>query len=114
MPTTQTILPPPPFVIDQQIDPRSPIGQWMLEIQAAQPLRLVDTSGGSYSESAPPAGASGSPGLSNQNQEITYVKKSSDGNTFTLNGVKGGALTLTAQYSHLKIKSDGVSWWQTG
>lgn len=113
MPTTQTVLPPPPFVIDEQIDPRSPIGQWLLEVQAFQPLRLVDTTAGNYSENAPPAGASGSPGITNQNQEITYVKKSADANTFTLNGVQGGALTLSAQYAHLKIKSDGVNWWRT-
>ena len=113
MPTTQTIFPPPPFVVDKQVDARSPLGQWFLEIQADQPLRLVDTTSGNYTEAAPPAGATGSPGLSNQNQEITYVKKSSDGNTFTLTGVQGGSLTLTAQYSHLKIKSDGVNWWRT-
>ena len=84
---------------------------WELIVQNLAPLNLVDTSGGDYAEDAPDAGV-GASGQSAQGKEISYVKTSSDGHTFTLNGVEGGALTLTAQYSHLKIKSDGTNWWQ--
>jgi len=31
-----------------------------------------------------------------------------------LNGVEGGPYTLTAQFSFLKIKSDGTNWWKVG
>lgn len=75
------------------------------------PLETVDTSGGSANFPVP---------LSSQNQnvEITFVKISSDGNTPTLtasgsdliNGASSKAMG-TAQYSHLKLKSDGDGNW---
>ena len=46
--------------------------------------------------------------------EISYVKTTADGNTYTLNGVEGGPYTLTAQFGFLKIKSDGTNWWRVG
>lgn len=110
MPTTQILLPPPTTFGSNN----SPSDHgYALILQNANPLNLVDTSKGSYSESAPAAGVQTS-GQSAQCKEITYVKTSSDGNTFTLNGVEGGPYTLTAQYQYLKIKSDGTNWWKTG
>jgi hypothetical protein len=40
------------------------------------------------------------------------VKSSSDGNSFTLTGVEGGSIVISAQYAHFKIKSDGTNWWK--
>ncbi len=108
MPTTQTILYPPP-VRQSNVDPQ--MIKWFLVLQALIPLRLVDTSNGAYAENAPPAGLNSSTGQSSQNQEITYVKSSADTNVFTLNGVQGGPYALTNQYDALKIKSDGTNWW---
>ena len=88
---------------------------WELETQGANPLRTVDTSAGSYTENPPPAGLNESTGQTNQNQEITYVKKSADPNTFTLEGsnLPLGPYILTAQGQVLKIKSDGTDWWKS-
>ena len=86
---------------------------WLLLVQLEHPLVLVDTSAGSFSEAAPVAGVASS-GQTAQNQEITFKKTSADGNTFTLTGVEDGPLTLTAQFSFFKIKSDGTNWWRTG
>jgi len=85
--------------------------KWFFTLQSLLPLRIIDTSNGSYAETPPPAGLNASTGQSNQNQEITYIKASSDANVFTLSGVLGGPYTLTAQYQSLKIKSDGTNWW---
>jgi len=115
MPTTQTIRRLPP-TRHAKIPPE--MVYWELETQQSAPLRVIDTSAGSYSENPPEAGLNSSTGQTNQNQEITYVKKSADGNTFTLTGVggnlPGGPYTLTAQWQTLKIKSDGTDWYKVG
>lgn len=85
--------------------------KYLQTLQRRLPLETVDTSAGSYAESAPPAGVNSQSGETNQNQEITYVKTSADANVFTLNGVEGGPYTLTAQLAFLKIKSDGTNWY---
>ena len=114
MPTTQTQLFPPP-TRSQAVDDKGflavPLRQWLFSLQNLLPLRVVDTTNGNYAETPPPAGLNATTGQSNQNMEITYVKSSADGNTFTLNGVEGGPYTLVGQYSHLTIKSDGTNWW---
>ena len=110
MPTT-VFLPPPPTT--QQSNLSSADYQWLLIAQNLAPLYEVDTSTGSYAETPPTAGVETS-GQSGQCKEITYVKTSADGNTYTLNGVEGGPYTLTAQFSFLKIKSDGTNWWKVG
>ena len=109
MPTTTTTLFPPPV---RGQDVTSPQTLYLFSLQKRLPLKKVDTSAGGYAESAPPAG--GTTGQNNLNQEISYVKTSADGNTFTLNGVEGGPYTLTAQYAFLRIKSDEVTWWKIG
>lgn len=114
MATTQTVLFPPPLraLIAAAAGTLSDaFRKWFLTLQNLHPLNLVDTSGGSYSEATPPAGLNSTTGQSNQNQEIVYKKTSSDGNTFTLTGVADGSQTLTAQYSKVRIKSDGTQWW---
>jgi len=87
---------------------------WLELLQNQHPLAEVNTSQGSFSQAVPPAGLASSTGQTNQNQEITFKKTSSDGNTFTLSGAMDGPLTLTAQYSFFKIKSDGTNWWRSG
>ncbi len=82
-------------------------------MQGLAPLYEVDTSKGSYTEEVPAAGVLSS-GQTGQCKEITFVKTSADGNTYTLKGVQGGNLTLTAQFSYFKIKSDGTKWWRVG
>jgi hypothetical protein len=108
MSTTQTTLFAPPL--------RGSIEKWLLTLQFLLPLRVVDTSADSYSENAPPAGSASSSmtGQSNQNQEIIYIKSSSDANTFTLNGVQGGPFVLTDLLQSIRIKSDGTDWWPVG
>lgn len=88
--------------------------KWLFSVQMLMPLIAVDTSGGDYTETVPPAGLNATTGQSNQNMERTYVKSSADGHTYTLHGVEGGDLTLTAQYGFFKIKSDGTNWWKIG
>lgn len=108
MPTTQTVLFPPPLRganLTQQLQ------QWLFTIQNLLPLRLVDTSAGSYSEAVPPAGVNSTTGQSNQNQSILYIKISADANPFTLTGCANGGQALTAQWSALLIKSDGTRWY---
>jgi hypothetical protein len=85
--------------------------KYLQTLQRRLPLETVDTSAGSYAETAPPAGVNSQSGETNQNQEITYVKTSADANVFTLNGVEGGPYTLATQLSFLKIKSDGTNWY---
>lgn len=112
MPTTQTTLFPPP-VRDSTLSESE--RKYLFSLQNLFPLRLADTSSGSYSEALPNAGLDNSQtGQSNQNQEITYVKSSADSNTFTITGAKGGPYTLTKQNQSLKFKSDGASWWKSG
>jgi hypothetical protein len=107
MPTTP-YLPPPPTTQGSALSATD--HGWLLIVQGLQPLYEVDTSKGSYTEAVPAAGVASS-GQTAQCKEITYVKTSADGNTYTLTGVKGGNLILTAQYSTFKIKSDGTNWY---
>jgi hypothetical protein len=112
MPTTQTVRRQPPL---RNANLSEPMQYWELETQQAAPLIKVDTSAGSFSEAPPSAGTNQSTGQTNQNQEITYIKTSSDANTFTLAGpnLPLGPYTLTAQGGILKIKSDGTDWWKS-
>ena len=114
---TQTQLFPPPTrsaAVDDKGFLGIPLRQWLFTLQNLLPLYTRDTSGGNIVEAAPPAGLNSTTGQSNQNMEITYVKSSADGHSFTLTGVQGGNIVISAQYAHFKIKSDGTSWWQTG
>lgn len=107
-PTTQTQLFPPPLRGTSLSDPEQ---KYLASLQYLSPLRVADTSAGSYSEALPAAGLNASTGQSNQNQEIIYVKGSADGNSFTVTGAISGPLTLTAQYDVARFKSDGTNWW---
>jgi hypothetical protein len=111
MPTTQTVVVPPPI---RGLNLPQTLINWLFTLQNLHPLNEVDTSQGQYSEEVPPAGLNSTTGTSNQNQEITFVKVSGDGNTYTLNGAEGGPLTLAVKGQFFKIKSDGTLWWQTG
>lgn len=108
MPTTQSTLPALPFGSDKQIGATTPIGKGLTAIQNGRLLRTANTSGGNYSESTPSASQ-------NQGQEITYVKTTADAHTFTLTGVNGGSVVLTAQTpnagSSVTVFSDGASWY---
>ena len=107
MPTTP-YLPPP---LNKRGSHFSQIDfNWALIVQGLAALYEVDTSAGDYAETVPAAGVETS-GQTGQCKEIIYVKNSSDGNTFTLHGVEGGDLTLSDQYSVLRVKSDGTNWW---
>ena len=122
MATTETILTPPPLrdkVANALGKLSDSIASWLFLLQRHSKLRLVDTTGGNYAETTPPAGLGASTGQSNQNQEIIYKKISADGNTFTLNPsangpMPEGAQTLTTQWSKLRIKSDGTNWYVVG
>lgn len=117
MPVSQTQLFPPPTrsaAVDDKGFLGIPLRQWLFTLQNLLPLVTVDTSGGNVVQAAPPAGLNSTTGQSNQNMEITYVKSSSDGNSFTLTGIQGGSVVISAQYAHFKIKSDGTNWWRTG
>jgi hypothetical protein len=116
MPVTQTQLFEPPAqskAVDDGQRLAPPLREWLFSVQNLLPLVVVDTSGGNIVQSVPAAGLNSTTGQSNQNMEITYVKSSADGNSFTLNGVQGGAIVISAQYAHFKIKSDGTNWWRT-
>lgn len=105
--TISTLRPPP--LRDSGIP--AAMQYWFFDVQRLEQLALIDTSAGSFAENVPAAGLNTATGSSNQNQEIVYKKTSADGNTFTLNGVADGAQTLTAQYSKVRIKSDGTNWY---
>jgi hypothetical protein len=87
----------------------------LLRVYNGHPLETVDTSGGSADFGVPLA-------KNNQNVEITFIKTSADVNVPTLvasgSDKINGAIALpmaTAQYSKVKLKSDGVSnWYVTG
>lgn len=117
MPVTQTQLFPPPVrsvAIDESDRLSDPLRLWLFSVQNLLPLVVVDTSGGNIAQTVPAAGLNSTTGQSNQNMEITYLKSSGDGNSFTLHGVQGGDIVISAQYARFKIKSDGTSWWRTG
>jgi|HubBroStandDraft_5_1064220.scaffolds.fasta_scaffold192143_3 hypothetical protein len=85
----------------------------ILTLDTAQPLNTVDTSEGSYEQALPSPGTEES-GQSNQGVELIFKKVSADVNTFTLTGAADGPQTLTAQYSKVRVQSDGTNWWVTG
>ena len=117
MSTTQTVLFAPPTrsnAVDDKGFLAIPLRQWLFTLQYLLPLVTVDTTDDDISQAAPPAGLNSSTGQSNQNMEITYVKSSADANTFTLTGVEGGDIVISAQFAFFKIKSDGTNWWKTG
>lgn len=111
MSTTQTTL-PPLNTIASNLSKGDYF--WATLVQQQHPLVLVNTASGNFSEAVPAAGNNPATGQTAQNQEITFKKISADAHTFTLTGVEDGPLTLTAQYSFFKIKSDGTSWWRSG
>lgn len=111
MPTTQTVLFPPPL---RGSELPQPIQKYLFTLQMLQPLRVGDTTTGPYAEDLPPAGLNSTTGQSNQNQEIIYVKGSVDANNWTINGAISGAVVLAAQYDFARFKSDGTSWWRVG
>lgn len=116
MPVTQTQLFEPPaqsLAVDENRRLAPPLRQWLFSVQNLLPLVVIDTTSGNIVEGVPPAGLNSTTGQSNQNMEITFVKSSADANSFTLNGVQGGAIVISAQYATFKIKSDGTSWWRT-
>ena len=93
--------------------------QYLFTLQYLLPLILVDTSTGPIAANPPAPGEQSTTGQSNQNQELIYKKISADGNAFTLTGtatapLPEGPVVLTAQYSKVRIKSDGVNWWVVG
>ncbi len=112
MPTTQTIRRLPPL---RNANVSKEMQYWELETQSATPLRTVNTTAGSYTEAPPAAGLNGSTGQTNQNQELIYIKTSTDANVFTLAGpnLPLGPYTLTTQGQVLRIKSDGTNWWKS-
>lgn len=113
----QSALFPPPTrsnAVDSKGFLAEPLKLWLFTLQNLLPLITVDTSAGSFDETAPPAGLNAATGQSNQNMEITYVKSSADGNSYTLHGVEGGDIVISAQFAFFKIKSDGTNWWKTG
>jgi len=87
----------------------------LLQVYNGHPLQTVSTVNGAASFPVPLAGF-------NQNVEITFVKISADGNVPTLiasgtDKINGAAslLMAAAQYSKVKLKSDGRSnWYVTG
>jgi Flp pilus assembly protein TadG len=112
MPTTQVDFREPPL---RGSEVPKPLQAWLFAIQKRLPLRKADTTAGSYAEALPPAGlTSAATGETNQNQEITYVKTSADGNTFTITGAASGPVILAVQYATAKFKSDGTGWWKVG
>ena len=86
----------------------------LLRVYNGHPLQTVDTSGGPANFGVPLA-------KNNQNVEILYVKTSADANVPTLvasgsdkiNGAASVAMG-NAQFSKLRLKSDGVSNWYLG
>lgn len=116
MSTTQTELFEPPaqsLAVDESRRLAPPLRQWLFSVQNLLPLVVIDTAAGSFAETVPPAGLNSTTGQSNQNMEITYVKSSADANSFTLHGVEGGDIVISAQYAKFKVKSDGTNWWRT-
>lgn len=117
MSTLQTQLFDPPIrakVIDENGRLTTSFRQYLFTLQNLLPLVQVDTTSGNLSEGPPPAGLNSTTGQSNQNMEITFIKISADGHSFTLTGIELGSIVLTAQGDKCKIKSDGTNWWRSG
>jgi hypothetical protein len=111
MPTTQTVLFPPPLRGTSLSQPEQ---KYLFTLQNLQPLRVGDSSAGPYSEALPAAGLNSTTGQSNQNQEIIYVKASADANVWTITGAISGPVLLGAQFAFARFKSDGTNWWKVG
>jgi glucose dehydrogenase len=112
----QTTLFPPPVRDSSISDPQR---KYLFSLQNLHPLVEVDTSAGNVVIALPNAGLTNSQtGQSNQNQEITYVKTSADGNTVTLTGAIGGNQVLTTQSpnagSCVRFKSNATGWYLVG
>jgi hypothetical protein len=89
------------------------IQAWLQAIGQRLPLITADTSGGNISDALPPAGLSSTAtGETNQNMQISFVKTSTDGNTFTITGAASGNVILSAQFDHATFKSDGTNWYR--
>jgi hypothetical protein len=120
--STQTVLFVPPTrtpAVDSKGYLSKPYQQYLFTLQYLLPLILVNTAAGSFTQNPPAPGLHANTGQSNQNQEIIYKKTSADGNSFTLAGtpmapLPEGPIVLTAQYSKVRIKSDGTQWWVVG
>lgn len=114
MSVIKTILFDPPV---RKSNIEEPVKKYLFTLQNLLPLNTVDTTAGNVALDLPPAGLNNSTGQSNQNQEITFRKTSSDGNTVTINGSADGPQVLstnTGATSRVKFKSDGTDWWVTG
>lgn len=114
MPTTTTKLFDPPLrdsILDAAGRLGRPLQSWLFSLQSLLQLKLVDTTAGNYSEALPAAGLNSATGQSNQNQELVYKKISADGNTFSLTGAPEGTQALTAQWSKVRLKSNGTNWY---
>ena len=117
MPTTQSVLFPPPArssVVAPDGGIEKTFQKWLFSLQMLQPLRVGDSSAGPYSEALPAAGLNSTTGQSNQNQEIIYVKGSADANNWTITGAISGSVVLAAQYAYARFKSDGTNWYRVG
>lgn len=117
MTTTQTQLFAPPTrsnAVDAKGFLAIPFRQWLFTLQNLLPLVEVDTLGGDEVLQLPPAGLNENTGQSNQNQEIVYVKTSSDGNTASITGAETGAIILRKQWDSARFKSDGTNWINSG
>jgi hypothetical protein len=62
-----------------------------------------DTSGGNITQALPAASLY-------PNQDLTFIKTTSDANTLTITGAASGTVVLTQQYQSVTFHSDGVSW----
>lgn len=111
MAETQTTL-PQPTTIGSNLSPTDYL--WLLLVQVVSPLIEVDSSGGPVTIALPEPGANTSTGQTAQNQELIYVKTSSDGNAITITGALSGTATLTAQWSKARFKSNATDWIQVG
>ncbi len=105
---TPSILYPPPLRGTKMSVPEQ---HYMLSLQHLLPLYIIDTTAGNLVLALPPAGLNSSTGQSNQNQEISYIKRSTDANTATIEGAQFGAVVLFAQGDKARFKSDGTVWW---
>ena len=117
MTTTQSQLFAPPTrsnAVDGKGFLAIPFRQWLFTLQNLLPLVEVDTSGGDEVLQLPPAGLNENTGQSNQNQEIVYVKTSSDGNSASITGAETGAIILRKQWDSARFKSDGTNWVNSG
>ena len=86
---------------------------WLLLVQLMAPMIEVDSSAGPETIHLPAPGIS-STGQTAQNQELIYVKISSDANHVTIDGAASGTVTLSAQWDRARFKSNATDWIQVG